>query len=274
MSDELIRQAVAVNAANLALGCEVFDADGAIFVRDLPAFDIRDANHVQHVRASSPDEIERLLARADTEFAHAPHRKFECDVETPAPFEARLALERYTLDLALVMLLEGELRGRAPEHDVRRLDSQRDWPAFDALHALDWEESREKERREPSPDTERRMAAVQRRKSPPVRYWLAYADGEPRGYFNAWEGVDGVGQVENLFVHPQWRHRGLATALIHRCVQDARERGAGPVVILADPTDTPMRMYAAMGFRPVALKRSWRKDVAPGARPSEPAYSP
>jgi predicted GNAT family acetyltransferase len=73
-----------------------------------------------------------------------------------------------------------------------------------------------------------------------------------------------MGQVENLFTHPDDRHRGLATALIVRCVNDCRERGAGPVLIVADPADTPMRMYAAMGFRPVALTRAWRRDAARG----------
>ena len=46
------------------------------------------------------------------------------------------------------------------------------------------------------------MAQSHRAKSPPVRHWLAYDGGEARGYFNAWEGTAGVGQVENLFV---WR---------------------------------------------------------------------
>jgi predicted N-acetyltransferase YhbS len=95
-----------------------------------------------------------------------------------------------------------------------------------------------------------------------VRYWLAYADGAPCGYFNAWEGTAGVGQVENLFVLKEARHRGLATALIHRCVTEARSRGAGSVVIVSDPTDTPKQMYAAMGFRPLAMQRSWVKTLA------------
>ncbi len=101
-------------------------------------------------------------------------------------------------------------------------------------------------------------------KSPPVRYWLAYVDGEPRGYFNSWAGIDGVGQVESLFVQAEYRHRGLATALIHHCVADARAHGAGPVVIVADASDTPKRMYAAMGFRPVAVKREYLKTLANG----------
>jgi GNAT superfamily N-acetyltransferase len=262
MDADIIRRAIAVNEANLELGNEVFEAEGATFVRNRDAHDIRDANFVAGVRASPPADIDRLLARADAEFAHSPHRRFECDLETPPAFEARLALDGYVLDRTLIMLLEGPLRGDAPPHDIRPLEEHAGgWAAFEALHVIDWEEGRKKQGREPAPATERRMAAVQRQKAPPVRYFLAYADGEARGYFNAWEGQDGVGQVENLFVHPEWRHRGLATSLVHRCVADARARGADPIVIGADPTDTPMRMYAAMGFRPVAVKRAWWKSV-------------
>ena len=89
---------------------------------------------------------------------------------------------------------------------------------------------------------------------------MAYVDGQPRAYLASWEGLDGVGQVEDLFTHPEFRHRGLATALIHHCVADCRAHGAGPVVIVADTADTPKRMYAAMGFRPVATSRTyWKK---------------
>jgi predicted GNAT family acetyltransferase len=92
---------------------------------------------------------------------------------------------------------------------------------------------------------------------PPVRKWLAYVDGEPRGMASAWDGVDGVGQVEDVFVEPEYRHRGLGTALIHCCVADCRARGSNAIVIVADAGDTPQAMYAAIGFRHVATKRRY-----------------
>jgi len=49
--------------------------------------------------------------------------------------------------------------------------------------------------------------------------------------------------------------------LIHLCVRACREAGAGPVVIVADPDDTPKHMYAAMGFRPVGINRAYWKQV-------------
>ena len=92
---------------------------------------------------------------------------------------------------------------------------------------------------------------------------MAYMDGVAVGYCTSWDGVDVVGQVEDLFTHPDFRHRGIATALLHHCVADCRAQGAGPVIIVADPKDTPKNMYAAMGWKPVAVKRGYWKEVGP-----------
>ncbi len=70
-----------------------------------------------------------------------------------------------------------------------------------------------------------------------------------------------MGQVEDLYTLPKYRKRGIASALIHHCVADARAKGAGPVIIAANPTDTPKHIYAAMGFRPVAVQSHYTKHL-------------
>lgn len=252
----VVVRALQVNAANLALGHELFEAEGATFVRDLRFPDVHDANHVTAVSVSTPEAIERLLARVEREYAHCQHRAFHTDFATPPEFEARLALDGLTREDSLVMLLEGELRAAAKPFDVRPLVDAGGWAEHARLHAADWAEHRPEEA-----EKGEMLAASNRGKSPPVRYFLGYVDGVARGYFNAWAGIDGVGQVEMLFVEKEYRRRGLATALIARCVAECRAQGAGPVVIVASATDTPKTMYAAMGFRPVALKRNWFKRV-------------
>jgi GNAT superfamily N-acetyltransferase len=262
---DLMSGALDVSWAWLTLGNEVLDLEGGRFVRnrDLPAK--RDANHVTRITSSTPGEIDRLLTRADEVFAGIPHRAFYLDYRTPPAFEARLQLEGYQRSEGLVHVLEGELRGAPTPYEIRPVSSQADWDAYEALHEIDWLE--DNEGREPL--TERWNPAVSfravRNVSPPARPWLAWLDGRAVAYFSSWEGVAGVGQVEDLFTHPDYRHRGLATALIHHCVADARSHGAGPVVIASDPTDTPKHMYAAMGFVPVAIQRSyWRRASGEG----------
>ena len=159
------------------------------------------------------------------------------------------------------MLLEGELGDAAQPCDIRPVDSDAARDAFFALNKHDWREHAARTGVTSDPSIGLSLAQAQMKKAPPLRYWLAYADDEARGYFNSWEGIDGFGQVENLFVQAEYRHRGFATALIHHCVADARAHGAGPIVIVADASDTPKHMYVAMGFRPVAIKREYLKMV-------------
>jgi GNAT superfamily N-acetyltransferase len=259
---DLARSALAVNQAYLALGNERFEAEGAIFIRNRETPAIWDANHVTAVTATTQDQIERLLERVEREYAGFPHRRFDLDFTTPPQFEARLALEGYQRDDALVMLLEGELTGRAKPLDIRPLVTEADWEAFTALHEIDWREYSQRIPGSLNEEGARQMMVSRRSKSPPVRLWMACVDGEPRAYCSSWAGPNGVGLVEDLFTHPDFRRRGLATALIRRCVAEARREGAGPVVIVADATDTPKQMYAALAFRPVAILRAtYRKDV-------------
>jgi GNAT superfamily N-acetyltransferase len=258
MSD-LLRRALAVNQSMFALGNETFEADGGVFVRnrDLPL--MRDANHVAQVTARAPAEIDRLLARVEREFAGFPHRRFDLDPLTPPEFEARIVCGGYRPHEMLYMLLEGELRLPAKPHDVRLMDSEAAWGDYAALHEVDWNEYAGMLDEQTGRWTADVMFRSRRSKSPPARFRLAYIDGRPASYLASWEGTEGVGLVDDIYTHPDLRHRGLATALIHSGVADCRSRGAGPVVVVADPHDTPREMYEALGFRPVAIKRIYWK---------------
>ncbi len=258
MIDDLTRLALAVNYDNLALGHAITRVSNATLVHDERLPLIYDANFVKDVKASTPGEIDALLARVEETYTHTRARTYRTLKGTPPAFEARLALMGYEREDSLVMLLQGDLIGSAPPCDVRLAETEDDWRAFAALKRAEFLE------RDPPLDHDVReqvaagLAAANRGKCPPSRYFLAWVDGEPRAHFNAWEGHDGVGQVEDLYTQPAYRHRGLATALMHHCVADARAHGAGPIVIVCRPDDTPKNMYAAMGFRPIAVTSLYR----------------
>ncbi len=257
------QSALAVNEAYQALGNERFEAEGATFIRNREIADIWDANHLAHITASTPGEIDRLLERVELEYAGFNHRQFRVDFTTPPALEARLALEGYRGSETLVMLVEGELANQAKPHEIREVTDEAGWEAYTALHDLDWREYKERIPGTSGFDekTAEQIMRSRRSQSPPVRHWLACLDGQPRAYLSSWGGVDGAGSVEDVFTHPDFRHRGLATALIHHGVSEARREGAGPIVIGADTMDTPKRMYAALGFRPVAVKRDYLKRL-------------
>lgn len=260
---DLIRQALDVNLAMLAMGSDRFEAEGALFARNRELPMIWDGNHVSHVTPSTPEQIERLLARVDAEFADVRYRRFEIDSRTPLEFEAHLACDGYHAQSLAVMLLEGEARGQPEPRDVRLIENDAGWQSYAALCEIDWQSYVDTLGRREDVWTARDMFQARRIKSPPARFWLSYENGEPVAYLNSWEGSDGVGIVDDLFTHPDYRRRGHATALLHRGIADSRAHGAGPVVIVADPTDTPKDIYAAMGFRPIAIKRTYHK-VAEG----------
>jgi GNAT superfamily N-acetyltransferase len=60
--------------------------------------------------------------------------------------------------------------------------------------------------------------------------------GEHRGY------------LLNVFVEPQYRRRGLAHALVERCLAEAQRRGLR--VVALQSSDAGRRIYETLGFRP------------------------
>ena len=263
--------------AQLALGHPDFEAEGARFVRDPSLPRIYDANFVWDVRAATPGALERLLARVEVEYAGLGHRAFRLDPRTPPLVAARLALDGYERSDSLVLVLEGEpvggpRAGTAPGGpapcEIRPVEAEADWGALVAMKREDFAEAFR--RREPGKPVDLAiadgLARANRGKCPPERYWLALADGTPCGFLASWEGTEGVGQVEDLFVTPRLRRRGIARALLLGGIADARRRGAGAIAIVADPTDTPMRLYAALGFHPLALCPLYRKDIGDRSR--------
>jgi GNAT superfamily N-acetyltransferase len=254
----LIARVCETYEAYLALGNESFEADGATFVRNRAIPNRYDANHVAHVHAESPREIEALLARIEAEFAGYTHRALYLDPLTPAQFIARLVLDgSYSVNNGLLLILEGDLQASPKPADIRLVEDEAQWQALFEMEAM-WADTYPPGTRAPIEQNYHNL----RIKTPPVRWWLAYVDGVPRAFFNSWEGTNGVGQVEDLFTQAEYRHQGLATSLLAHCVADARAHGAGPVIIGSDPTDTPKQMYAAMGWRPLLVTRHLVKTLA------------
>lgn len=266
--DELTRRAFATDHAFMALGHATFEAEGASFVRNPAHPDVYDANHVRAVRAATVDEVECLLARADREFAHCPQRLVRLDPDTPTVVEAALVLRGYQRSAVVLLLLEGTLGGTVGPHDVRRIVDDAGWVAQAQLKQRDWDEVAASKSLHGLAHIGGQMARVDRAKCPPAQWWLAYRDGRACGYVGSFAGRTGVGQVEDLYVAPEVRRRGLATALIHRAVADCRARGAGPVLIVADVDDMPKRLYAKMGFRPLAVEQKYLLETPVPAAPA------
>ena len=77
------------------------------------------------------------------------------------------------------------------------------------------------------------------------RTYVAEEDGAVVG-FAAWAQAGGVTELDDLFVDPDWRRRGIATALVGRIVDVVRAQGVQYLEVTANPDAEGF--YRAAGF--------------------------
>jgi GNAT superfamily N-acetyltransferase len=77
------------------------------------------------------------------------------------------------------------------------------------------------------------------------RTYVAEQQGPLVG-FATWAAAGGIAELDDLFVDPGWRRRGIATALVSRIAQILRARGAESLEVTANPH--AMGFYRAAGF--------------------------
>jgi GNAT superfamily N-acetyltransferase len=92
------------------------------------------------------------------------------------------------------------------------------------------------------------------------RTYVAEADGSVVG-FATWACADGVTELEDLFVDPGWRRRGLATALVSRIVDVLRAQGVRCLEVTANPHAEGF--YDAAGFADCGTAET---DLGPAPR--------
>jgi GNAT superfamily N-acetyltransferase len=246
----------------LALGGEVVDGPSCRVIRKDAAAIVHDVNHLQ---VDEDARAEEALAFLEASLGDRPYRKVYTGPTAPPDLVARLVLEDYVPDPTLQLLLEGDLEGPPPiACDIRPVLGDLEWEHLDHLVRAGHVEIDQKDGTQIySEELTRQMQSVRRWAADHVQFFLARVDDEPVGFFSSWPGVGGLGMVEDLFTLPSHRNRGIARALIHHCVADARARGAGAVLIGAEVDDTPKSLYAALGFKPTCVTYGWLKQ-APG----------
>ena len=260
----LLRRLHEALAGYLAVGHVTDESRGVLFVRSETLPDVYDANFAYALGAVGAGEVDWLLAEMDQRFGGQRHRKIHAGTGLTPDGEARLVVEGFGPDDGVELLLEGELEATPPPIDIRRAADDEDWAVIGRLTRLDHEEQAVREQRAPyRPEVTDQLVATRRAKEPALRTWMARADGVDCGCFSSWPGENGIGKVEDLFTHPDFRRRGIGTALIDRAVRDARARGAESVVIGARPDDWPKRLYARLGFRPVCVSRGYLRRAEP-----------
>jgi len=178
------------------------------------------------------------------------------DSRTPAWVEAELVARGWRVESNLQLVLAADTGIELVPDAPIRPAGDADWEELGALFRADHEEEDRKGGRSLRPRSRTdQVVRARRGLVAPVRYFVAELDGIA-GFVAEWPGGrDGFGLVEDLFVRPDHRGRDLARALIGQAVTWARSGGARPVVIGAEPDDTPKHLHTRLGFVPTAVLR-------------------
>jgi GNAT superfamily N-acetyltransferase len=244
-----------------SLGSDMLLLDGAVAVcnRFAPSHPL--GTFLCELRTAA---VAALLAEASRRTGE-PFRRVLVDPDTPPAAEAYLALHDWELDVQLHLVLPATAPVEAPALQVRPVVDDAGWVEIHRLFRIDHREEDARLGRPTRPEAATEDAiAIRRSLGPAVTYLLAERSGEAAGCIAAWPGEDGIGLVEDVFVHPQHRRVGVATDLLRHAVTHARAHGAGPIVIGAEVGDTPKHLYARFGFRPVAVARSYALTTGRG----------
>jgi mycothiol synthase len=100
----------------------------------------------------------------------------------------------------------------------------------------------------------------------PTLIWLAEDGAELAGFSaNSWHFSDDpeFGWIGILGVRPQWRRRGLATALLRHSFRDFRERGAKRVGLGVDAENATgaVRLYERVGMQVARRNDTYEKQL-------------
>jgi ribosomal protein S18 acetylase RimI-like enzyme len=82
------------------------------------------------------------------------------------------------------------------------------------------------------------------------RTYVAEEDGAVVG-FASWAETDGTTELEDLFVDPDYKRRGIGTALVMRIAEILRARGVARLEVTANPD--ALGFYRAAGFTDCGL---------------------
>jgi GNAT superfamily N-acetyltransferase len=231
-----------------SLGTECTRQAGGLFLRDVTNADVWDANHARIGGGGEPDPA-AFLEAAEAAYAHCAHRAVRFDPRAPGgALEAELLQRGYQCELFLLMALAGVPHGMPGDARVADVETEDDWATFARLKQAEFDETHLN-----LPGTAWRDHL--RRKSPPATTWIASRGDEPVGLFSSLVHGE-VAMLEDLFVLPSARRRGVATTLVAHAVERAHRAGASLCFLSARADDTPKEMYARMGFAPVGVTRS------------------
>lgn len=235
--------------------------DGAVTVVATPAFpDTWDANWAQPAPGADAAAVSDALGRQ--RHTDARWQVVATDCLTDPAIEAALALADFSQGVSVIEMLAEGLPASPhalPLIEMRAVDDA-GWAAFAGL--VDTDHGEGKRTGPVDPAVAAGLLDGMRRRRGPCTYWLLIERGVPVGYGMTAACPNGLGLIEHLFTVPARRGRGLMSAFIVAAARRLREKGCDAIFLDAHAHDTPKHLYRRLGFVPVAVTRTWVRDLA------------
>ena len=221
-------------------------------------------NFLLFQHAPGAGDLERWTALFEEEIgARQPesrHRAFGIDVRERLMLPPDFAAAGYTLNEATVLTLAREQLREPPKAlpggvEFRVLELPRDSAAVvDKQAAVD---AKRYEAAGYRLFAERQMARYALMQDAGLGHWfglVGHVGGRAVlaascGLFRDPARDEGLGRFQYVSTHPEWRRRGLCTALVHAaCRHGFEAMGLRTLVMVADPDDVAIGVYESLGF--------------------------
>jgi len=222
METETIRQACETYAFHGQLGLERHPLQHCEAVRDLDNPDVWSSNKLFAVTAASSSQAGSLLLEADEVFSGLSYRHVVVDPFTPAAFSAYLALNEYHQHATTIqMVLNGKITRKSADADLEfyAVRSHADWNTLRELVLKDHAEGGRTQGSALSEAVTDGIIAGYRAKQGACQFFITTLNGAPCAYGSGINCPNGMGMIEDLFTLPQYRKRGIASAVIEHCAE-------------------------------------------------------
>lgn len=264
MNDKTAKFACETYAYHGQLGHTQHKLDYCRLVQDTANPDVWSSNKAYAITARADQEIEHLMREVDGVSATLLYRHFVVDPFTPPAFAAYLVLNDYEEQATIIqMVLDGPIKAVVASSalSMHQVVTAADWVTLRELVQQDYAEGGRTQGKILSAAVTDGIVASYQAKHAECQFFIAELDAQPCAYGSGLCGPNAMGMVEDLFTLPQFRKRGIASAVIAHCVDYCRNHGSTQVLIGSHANEVPKHLYRRLGFEPVCLTRDYIKQL-------------